>query len=83
MTVHFIVVERTDAGCAKPQCLRSQIHSLANGADLKMHIAISAVAVDASGPIEVTNHREGYAGVARQILSETENSGSNTLVATL
>jgi hypothetical protein len=81
MTVYFIVVERADAGCAQPQCLSGEVHPLANGAGLKMHIAISTVTVDVSGSIEIANHREGYARVAGQILSETESRCSNALVA--
>ena len=82
MTVHLIIVEGTDAGRTQSKCFSGEIQAVANSACFKMHIAITTVAIGASGTIEIADHRKGHAGVTGQVLPEAQTSGRYALVAT-
>src|SRR6202051_34024 len=83
MTVHLVVVEGTDAGRTQSKCFSGEIQAVANSACFKMRIAITTVAIGASGTIEIADHRKGHAGVTGQVLPEAQTSGHYALVATL
>src|ERR1039458_8707456 len=83
MTVHLLIVKGTDAGCPQPKRFSGEIETLANSACLKMDIAITTVAIGASGTIEIADHRKRHAGVTGDVLTEAQTSRRHTLVATL
>src|ERR1035438_6874395 len=82
MTVHFLIVKGTDAGCPQSKRFSGEIETLANSACFKMHIAITTVAIDTSGTIEIADHRKGHAGVTGEVLTEAQTSRRHALVAT-
>ena len=82
MTVHLIIVEGTDARRTQSKRFSDEVQAVANGACFKMHIAITTVAIAASGTLEVADHRKGHAGVTGQVLTKTQTSGRDALVAT-
>jgi hypothetical protein len=48
---------------------------MADSTCLKMHIAITAVAIATSSTIEIADHRKGHAGVTGQVLPQAQTSG--------
>jgi hypothetical protein len=68
MTVHLVIVEGTDAGRTQSKCFSGEIQAVANSACLKMHIAITTVAIGMSGTLKIADHRKGHAGVTGQNL---------------
>src|ERR1700678_3555865 len=83
MPLHFIIIEGADAGRTQTKCLSGEIQAVANSACFKMYIAITTVAIDASGAIEIADHRKSNAGVTSQVLPEAQTSGRYALVAAL
>src|SRR6478609_4123368 len=83
MTVDLIIVKGADTCGTQPKCLSCEIQALANGAGFKMHIAVTTVSIGGSRTMEITNHREGQAGVTGESLSEAQSSGDQALVSTL
>src|SRR5271170_4243297 len=83
ITVHLIVVESTDARRAQSKRFSGEVKAVANSARFKMYIAITAVAIAASGALEIADHRKGHAGVTGQVLPEAQTSGRHALVAFL
>src|ERR1700722_7494936 len=83
MPVHLIIVEGTYAGGTQAKCLSGEIQAMANSACFKMYVAITTVAIDSSGTIEIADHRKGKAGVTSQVLPEAQTSGRYALVAAL
>ena len=79
--MHFLIVERADAGGSQPQRFRGEIQPMADGARFEMHIAISAIAVGAGGAIEIADHGERHARVPGEILAEAQAGGGDALVA--
>src|SRR5579859_3620076 len=75
MPVHLIIVEGTYARGTQAKCLGGEIQAMANSACFKMYVAITTVAIDASGAIEIADHRKGNAGVTSQVLPEAQTSG--------
>ena len=82
IAMHFLIVERADAGGAQPERFRGKIQAVADGAGFEMHIAITTVAVSAGGTIEIADHRKRHAGVPGEILPEAQARGRDALVAT-
>src|SRR5450631_4651187 len=83
VTVHLVIVEGTDAGRTQSKCFSGEIQAVANCACFEMRIAITTIAIGASGTIEIADHRKGHAGVTGQVLSEAQTSSRYALVATL
>ena len=68
MPLHLIIIEGADAGRTQPKCLSGEIQAVANSACFKMHIAITTVAIGASGTLEIADHRKDHAGVPGEVL---------------
>src|SRR5579863_4113934 len=83
IAVHRIVVECADAGRTYAVRFGGEIQAMADGARFEMHVSITAVAVSASGPFEVADHRECHAGVAGEVLPEAQARGRDALVTVL
>src|SRR5271170_4061710 len=83
MTLHLIIVEGADASRTQSKCLSGEIQAVANSACFKMHIAITTVAIAASGTLEIADHRKSHAGVTGKVLPKAQASGRHALVATL
>jgi hypothetical protein len=83
MTMHLIIVEGTDARRTQSKRFSGEVQAVANSTRFKMHVAITAVAVAASATLEIADPRRGYAGVTSQVLTKTQASGRDMLVATL
>ena len=81
--VHFVIVERADAGRTEPKRFRGEVHSVTDGAGFKMYIAITAFTMDSDRAFKIADHRERYTGVAGEVLSEAQTRGRDALVATL
>src|SRR4051812_42193792 len=82
ITVHVFVIERPDASRSQPERFCGEIQPLSYGACLEMDIAITTFTMNTGGAIEIPDHRKRHAGVAREILSQTQTRGRNALVAT-
>ena len=83
ITVHLIIVEGADAGRTQSKRFSGEIQAVADSACFKMHIAITTVAIGASGTLEIADHRKSHAGVTGEVLPEAQASGRDALVATL
>ena len=82
MTVHLIIVKGTDARRTQSKRFSRKVQAVANSACFKMRVAITTVAIAASGALEIADHRKGHAGVTGQVLPEAQTSGCHALVAT-
>src|SRR5580704_10013119 len=81
VTVHLVVVKGADAGRTQSKGFSSEIQAMANCACFKMHVAITAITIAASGSGQIADHREGYAGVTSEGLSEAQGGSHQTLIA--
>src|ERR1700757_385764 len=82
MTVHLIIVEGTDARRTQSKRFSGEVQAVANSACFKMCVAITTVAIAASGTLEIADHRKGHAGVTGQVLPKAQTGGRHALVAT-
>ncbi len=78
--MHFLIVERADAGGSQSERFSSEVQAVADGACFAMHIAITTVAMSAGGTIKIADHRERHAGVACEILSKAQAGSGCALV---
>src|ERR1700752_2363089 len=80
ISVHFLIKKCSDACCSQAKSLSSEIHSLTNSTGLEMHISVSTITVTPGSILKVADHREGHAGVTRQVLSQTKGCRYQALV---
>ena len=59
ITMHFIVIKRAYTGCPEPKRFSCEIQVVANSPCFKMNMAITSVAIGASGTIEITDQPVG------------------------
>ena len=79
--VNGIIEECADSSGANSKRFGRQVETVADGSGFEVNVAISAVTVRTGGSIKVRNHREGDAGIAGEVLSQTQPGGRDTLVA--
>src|SRR6266436_3655990 len=83
IAMHWIVIKGADAGRAQPESFGGQVQTLADRARFEVYTTIAAVAMNAAGAIDIGNHGKRDAGIAREILAETEGRGGDALIARL
>ena len=50
------------------------------GASFEVHVTVTAITIEAGSPIEIADHGKSYAGIARQLLADTQTGSGDPLI---